>query len=70
MVVTCSDTECKYCNDGQCTATTIDHTSDRFCTTGRRRARDDVASDLMRTFNPGCRSTQSGYKAIHHKTYR
>ena len=65
MQVTCSDLECINNTAGQCTAAGIDHTSDRFCTTGRRKPPDDT-TDLMRpAFKSGCRHTQSGYKADH-----
>ncbi|GBG57284.1 hypothetical protein SPFL3102_02650 [Sporomusaceae bacterium FL31] len=69
MTITCTDTDCKYNTSGNCTATAIDHTSDRFCVTGRRRPRDEIR-DAMQTFNAGCRPTQSGYKAVSGKVLR
>ena len=67
--ITCSDSECKFYDAGNCTADTISHTSDRFCVTGRRRPRDETA-ELMQQFKPGCRPSQRGYKADHGKTYK
>lgn len=69
MVIKCADVECKYYNDGNCIATNIDHTSDRFYTTGRRKEKDDAAG-LMKTFNSLCRPTLSGYKSNHRKTFK
>jgi hypothetical protein len=51
MQVTCSDSECKFCEAGICIADAIDHTSDRFCTAGRRRPRDNTA-ELMQQSEP------------------
>lgn len=64
MQVTCSDLNCIHNTAGQCTATDIDHTSDRFCVTGRKKPRDETA-DLMQAFKTNCRAAQSGYKAKH-----
>jgi len=64
MQVTCSDLNCIHNTAGNCSTTGIDHTSDRFCVTGRRRPRDETPQ-LMQTFKPGCRPTQSGYRADH-----
>jgi hypothetical protein len=62
--VTCSDSECRYYEAGQCTADAVDHTSDRFCTVGRRKPKDDTPQ-LMQTFNANCQSTAKGYKSKH-----
>ena len=63
--VTCSDNQCKHNLAGQCVSPAISHTSDRFCSTGRRRPRDDTAELMQPSFKAGCRPTQSGYKADH-----
>ncbi|WP_094603601.1 hypothetical protein SPSIL_054490 [Sporomusa silvacetica DSM 10669] len=62
--VTCSDTECRFYEAGKCIADLVDHTSDRFCTSGRRKPRDETP-ELMQTFKAGCRATHSGYKSNH-----
>lgn len=46
MTITCADTDCKYNTSGNCTATAIDHTSDRFCSTGRRKPKDEIQSAM------------------------
>jgi hypothetical protein len=63
-LIACSDTQCQYNLNGQCTAGSIDLTSDRFCSTGRRRPVNEIP-DLMRTFNSNCYATKSGYKVRH-----
>lgn len=69
MVVTCTDVECKYYSEGNCTASNIDHSPDRFCTTGRRKPQNET-EDLMKTFKSCCRPTLSGYKSNHRKTFK
>lgn len=62
-MITCSDLNCIHNVAGICQATDINHTSDRFCTTGRRKTPDNT-QELMQTFKAGCRSTKRGYKAV------
>ena len=59
--ITCSDSECRFYEDGVCVADAVDHTSDRFCTTGRRKPRDTI-NNLMQVQRPGCHR-QGGYKS-------
>ena len=51
VIVTCGDIECKYYNPSGCTAPSVDHSTDRFCVTGRRRPRDDIR-EVMRESEP------------------
>jgi hypothetical protein len=53
MISHCADTECEFYNPDGCTASEIHHTSDRFCTAGRRKPRD-FTKELMDHFNSGC----------------
>jgi len=47
----CDDQECQYHSAAGCTASEIYHSTDRFCTTGRRRQRDDTR-ELMKNNEP------------------
>ena len=67
--VTCSDYECRLCEDGKCIADVIGITSDRFCVTGRRKSRDET-TELMQRFKTNCRPTQSGFKSNHGRTVK
>lgn len=51
----CDDVECQYYKQGVCISDDRCHSADRFCTTGRRRPKDDI-TDLMRAGEP------TGYK--------
>jgi hypothetical protein len=57
-MTTCSDIDCKHNTDGQCMAADIDHTTDRFCTTGRRIEKEDY-DRLLRQDNPHWRKDRS-----------
>ena len=60
----CDDTECQYYNPSGCIAVDRHHSTDKFCTTGRRKQRDD-SKMLMAHFNSGCGSTNRGFKSNH-----
>ena len=51
MIVECGDIECKFYEKGYCIAETIHHTAERFCTTGKRKPKDDT-EQLMRESEP------------------
>jgi len=51
VIVTCGDIECKYYNPNGCTAPSVDHSTDRFCVTGRRKPRDEIKK-LMQDNKP------------------
>ena len=51
MIVTCGDTECQHYTDNGCSAPIADHTSDRFCVTGRKKQVDDYER-MMRPDEP------------------
>jgi len=65
----CDDVECQYYNVGVCTSIDRHHSTDRFCTTGRRRPRDDTR-ELMDNFKSNCVGTSKGYKSSHGKVLR
>jgi len=69
VIVTCGDIECQYHNPNGCTAPEVHHSTDRFCTTGRRRPRDDTR-ELMDNFKTNCISTSKGYRSSHGKVLR
>jgi len=45
--VICSDSECRFYEAGKRIAELVDHTSDRFCVTSRRRPRDETPQFLL-----------------------
>lgn len=47
----CDDIECQFNKQGVCISDDRYHSADRFCTTGRRRPRDDTR-ELMRNDKP------------------
>jgi len=58
----CDDVECQYYKQGVCLSDDRYHSADRFCTTGRRKARDDTA-ELMRAGNPNCHKDNGKWKS-------
>lgn len=47
--ISCSDSECTFYDNGICIAGTVAHTSDRFCTTGRRKQIDNITKLMQAT---------------------
>jgi len=68
-VIYCDDTECQYHNRDGCTAPEVHHSTDRFCTTGRRKPKDDHA-ELMRAGNPNCHKDNGKWKSNSGKVLR
>lgn len=54
-IVRCGDMECVYHNGNECIAPELDHTTDRFCTFGRRKPKEDIVQ-MMQASEP------KGYK--------